>query len=216
MIVYAENNAYNTDILKGVNIMYIHGLQGWPNFHWNKEKVLEKLVPIRHQQGLLLGKMSSLGFELRSEAMLYTITEDVIKSSEIEGEILDKSLVRSSIARRLGMDVAGLERIDRNVEGIVEMMLDATQHYHEPLTTERLFAWHASLFPTGRSGLSKITVGEWRKGPMLVVSGYHGRDRVHFEVPQPERVAYEMALFLEWLNNESSLDPILKAALAHL
>lgn len=196
--------------------MYIHQQQGWPAFQWDKERIFEILVPVRHQQGLLIGKMKSLGFELRKEATLQTITEDVMKSSEIEGEILDKSLVRSSIARRLGMDVGGLDKIDRDVEGVVEMMLDATQNNHQPLTKERLCAWHASLFPTQRSGLSKITVGKWRHGPMQVVSGYYGRERVHFEAPAPDNLEHEMTKFIEWLNCDSSMDLIIKASIAHI
>lgn len=196
--------------------MYIHELESWPEFIWDKERIFEKLIPIRHEQGLLIGKMSSLGFELRKEATLQTITEDVIKSSKIEGEILDASLVRSSIARRLGMDIAGLDKVDRNVEGVVEMMLDATQKYHTPITIDRLFAWHSSLFPVGRSGLTKIIVGEWRKGSMQVVSGYYAKERVHFDAPPPEKVAYEMERFLKWLNCDSSIDLILKAGIAHL
>jgi Fic family protein len=134
---------------------------GRTRLQWNPESIFELLVPLRHQQGLLIGKMESLGFNLRKEAILQTLTQDVIKSSEIEGEILEKSLVRSSVARRLGMDTAGLDKVDRNVEGVVEMMLDATQNYNKLLSKERLFGWHASLFPTAWSGLSKILVGEW-------------------------------------------------------
>ncbi|MBW8309951.1 MAG: Fic family protein [Candidatus Paracaedibacteraceae bacterium] len=196
--------------------MYIHELKDWPIFRWNKEFILERLIPIRHQQGVLIGKMESLGFNLRKEATLQTLTQDVIKSSEIEGEILDRSLVRSSIARRLGIDIAGIDKVDRNVEGVVEMMLDATQNYHEPLSKDRLFAWHASLFPTGHSGLSKITVGQWRKGPMQVVSGYIGQEKVHFEAPSAERVDQEMAVFLDWFNGTSTIDPIIKAGISHL
>jgi Fic family protein len=196
--------------------MYIYDSKDWPHFKWNQDNVLDILVPLRHQQGLLIGKMGALGFNLRKEAVLHSITQDVIKSSEIEGEILDKSQVRSSIARRLGIEIGGLENIDRNVEGVVEMMLDATQNFHEPLSKERLFSWHSSLFPTGRSGLSKIIVGEWRKSPMQVVSGYIGKERVHFEAPSPERLENEMAAFLSWFNREAAIDPVLKAGIAHL
>ncbi|WP_010303911.1 Fic family protein [Candidatus Odyssella thessalonicensis] len=196
--------------------MYIHELTDWPKFRWNREAILEQLIPIRHQQGLLIGKMESLGFNLRKEAVLQTLTQDVVKSSEIEGELLDTSLVRSSIARRLGIEIAGIDKVDRNVEGVVEMMLDATQKFQEPITKDRLFAWHASLFPTGRSGLSRITVGQWRKGPMEVVSGYIGKEKVHFEAPSPEKVDLEMDVFLDWLNGVSPLDPIIKAGISHL
>jgi Fic family protein len=163
--------------------------------------------------------MEALGFNLRCEAVLATLTEDVLKSSEIEGEILDKNQVRSSIARRLGIDIGALAPPDRHLEGVVEMMLDATQQYVEPLTAERLFAWHAALFPTGRSGMSKIIVGAWRNdstGPMRVVSGPIGRERVHFEAPVASRLEAEMSGFLTWFNEEAVLDPVLKAALAHL
>lgn len=163
--------------------------------------------------------MEALGFDLRAEAVLATLTEDVLKSSEIEGESLDKEQVRSSIARRLGLDIGGLTQADRNVEGVVEMMLDATQNHEAPLTRERLFAWHASLFPTGRSGMSKIVVGGWRddaKGPMQVVSGPAGRERVHYEAPAASRLDAEIAAFLAWFNGEADMDPVLKAALAHL
>lgn len=196
--------------------MYIHDLKDWPKFEWKQEVILELLVSLRHKQGLLIGKMAAMGFNLRKEAVLKTLTQDVIKSSEIEGEVLDKSMVRSSIARRLGIDVGGLEPIDRNVEGVVEMILDATQSFNEPLSKERLFSWHASLFPTGRSGLSKILVGEWRKGPMQVVSGYIGKENIHFEAPSSTRVDNEMAIFLNWFNSETMMDPLLKAGLSHL
>jgi Fic family protein len=163
--------------------------------------------------------MEALGFDLRAEAVLATLTEDVLKSSEIEGKILDKDQVRSSIARRLGMDIGALAPADRHIEGMVEMMLDATRKYAEPLTDERLFTWHAALFPTGRSGMTKIIVGAWRdddSGPMRVVSGPIGRERVHYEAPSAPRLEAEMSVFLKWFNDEAVLDPGLKAALAHL
>jgi len=196
--------------------MYIYELKEWPNFQWNQHIVLDLLVQLRHQQGLLTGRMAALGFNLRNEATLQTLTQDVVKSSEIEGEILDPSLVHSSVARRLGIDIGGLEPLDRNVEGIVEVILDATQNFNEPLDKERLFSWHASLFPTGRSGLSKISVGEWRKGVMQVVSGYIGKENIHFEAPSPTRVGPEMEAFLGWFNSETAIDPVLKSALSHL
>jgi Fic family protein len=163
--------------------------------------------------------MEALGFKLRQEAVLKTLTEDVLKSSEIEGEQLDAEQVRSSIARHLGMDVGGLKPVDRNVEGAVDMMLDATRHYEQPLTAERLFAWHASLFSTGRSGMSRIRVGAWRddsSGPMQVVSGAIGRERVHFEAPAVGRLDREIQVFLDWFNENTATDWVAKAGLAHL
>ncbi len=179
----------------------------------------EWLAAVRHEQGRLMGRMESLGFGMRQEAVLQTLSTDVLKSSEIEGEKLDAEQVRSSIARRLGMDVGGLKAVDRNVEGVVEMMLDATRNYARPLTTERLFAWHASLFPTGRSGMSRIRVGAWRdesSGPMQVVSGPIERERVHYEATGAERIDGEMQSFLGWFNGLDEMDWVVKAALAHL
>ena len=164
--------------------MCICELQDWPRFDWNRERLAELLAEVRHRQGRLIGHMEALGFNLRQEALLQTLTADVLKSSEIEGEQLDAEQVRSSIARRLGIDIGALKPADRQVEGVVEMMLDATRLYDRPLTGERLFAWHTSLFPTGRSGMTKIRVGAWRDdstGPMEVVSGPVGRERVHFQ-----------------------------------
>jgi Fic family protein len=198
---------------------YIHELPNWPRFQWGERGLAKQLAAVRHRQGRLIGRMQELGFALREEAVLRTLTEDVLKSSEIEGEILDKEQVRSSIARRLGMDAAALPSADRDVEGVVEMMLDATQKYEEPLTRDRLFAWHASLFPTGRSGMRKIVVGAWREeksGPMQVVSGPHGRERIHYEAPTAGRLDTEMQTFLDWFNGEDDSDLVLKAALAHL
>jgi Fic family protein len=199
--------------------MYIHELAEWAGFHWNKERLAEPLAQVRHCQGVLIGHMGALGFNLRQEAVLQTLTTDVIKSSEIEGERLDPEQVRSSIARRLGMDVGALKPADRNVEGVVEMMLDATRNYNQPLTTERLFGWHAALFPTGRSGMRKITVGAWRddrEGPMQVVSGPMGKELVHFEAPAAPRLEKEMSAFIDWFNGNNKLDPVIKAGLAHL
>src|SRR6266852_3268920 len=196
---------------------YIHAQEDWPRFRWNRESLSERLASVRHEQGRLLGRMEALGFKLRQEAVLRTLTEDVLKSSEIEGEKLDAEQVRSSIARRLGMDIGGLKAVDRNVEGVVEMMLDATRHYDQPLTADRLFAWHASLFPTGHNAMTKIRAAAWRDdstGPMEVVSGPIGNERVHFEAPKAERVAGEMSLFLDWFEGAASIDPVLKAGLA--
>jgi Fic family protein len=198
---------------------YIHEQAGWPRFHWSDERLAARLAEVRHRQGRLIGRMEALGFDLRAEANLQTLTEDVIKSSEIEGEILDRDQVRSSLARRLGMDIAGLVPADRNVEGVVEMMLDATRNHAVPLTADRLFAWHAALFPTGRSGMTRITVGAWRtqaSDPMQVVSGPYGREKVHFEAPEAARVEAEMSAFLAWFESDSGLDPVAKAAVAHL
>jgi Fic family protein len=199
--------------------MYIHGLRDWPQFDWNHERLAEPLAAVRHRQGRLIGHMEALGFNLRQEAVLQTLTADVLKSSEIEGERLDAEQVRSSIARRLGIDIGALKPADRNVEGIVEMMLDATRHYEKPLTAERLFSWHASLFPTGRSGMAKIRAGAWRDdrtGPMEVVSGPISKERVHFEAPKAARLNGEMQTFLDWFNSNADLDPVLRAGLAHL
>lgn len=198
---------------------YIHERDEWPKFEWQADEVATPLANVRHRQGRLIGRMEGLGFSLRKEAVLHTLTEDVLKSSEIEGERLDKDQVRSSIARRLGMDVAGLVPAERNVEGVVEMMLDATQNYNDPLTEDRLFGWHAALFPTGRSGMSKIIVGAWRddaSGPMQVVSGPIGRERIHYEAPEASRLSAEMSAFLNWMEGSADIDPVLKAGLAHL
>ena len=199
--------------------MYIHELQHWPRFDWSREDLAEALADVRHRQGRLIGHMEALGFRLRQEAVLETITADVLKSSEIEGEKLDAEQVRSSIARRLGMDIGALKPADRNVEGIVEMMLDATRHYDHPLTAERLFSWHASLFPTGQSGLTRIRAGAWRDdstGPMEVVSGPVGKEHVHFVAPAAARLDGEIQAFLDWFNTAPDIDPVLKAGLAHL
>src|SRR5918995_892389 len=198
---------------------YIHELPDWPRFRWEDARVATPLATARHKQGRLVGQMEALGFKVKEEAVLRTLTDDVLKSSEIEGEKLDAGQVRSSVARRLGMDIGGLKPADRNVEGVVEMMLDATQRYEQPLTTERLFAWHASLFPAGRSGMHPIKVGAWRDdstAPMQVVSGPVGRERVHFEAPAAARLEEEMRLFLEWFNSDATAEPVLKAAQAHL
>jgi len=198
---------------------YIHELKGWPGFRWDHARISARLVDVRHRQGRLIGRMEGLGFQLRAEAVLNTLTEDVIKSSEIEGEKLDRDQVRSSIARRLGLDIGGLTPADRNVEGVVEMMLDATQGYDRPLTAKRLFDWHAALFPTGRSGMSRIRVGAWRddkSGPMQVVSGAIGKERVHYEAPAAEDLRHEMKRFLEWFEEDRSTDLVLKSGVAHL
>lgn len=199
---------------------YIHELNAWPKFRWSNERLAAKLAAVRHHQGRLIGRMEGLGFKLRAEAILPSLTEEVIKSSEIEGEVLDRKAVRSSIARRLGMEAGGLEPVDRSVEGVVTMMVDATLQFDVPLTADRLFGWHAVLFPTGHSGLNRIDVARWRvdaDGPMQVVeSGYVGKERVHFEAPAAARLEDEMQRFLEWFNSKSELDPVVEAAVAHL
>ena len=170
---------------------YIHELPGWPDLHWDSETLAAPLATVRHQQGRLLGKMDSLGFDHRNEANLVVLTADVVKSSAIEGATLAPDEVRSSIARKLGLDVAGLPQPSRDVDGVVEMMLDATQNFADELSSARLFGWHAALFPTGHSGINQIAVGEWRHdevGPMQVVSGPIGHEKVHYEAP-PHRTA---------------------------
>ena len=199
--------------------MWIHEHQNWPNFTWNAETLTSKLADIRYRQGRLLGRMERLGFELKQEATLITLTSDVVKSSAIEGENLHPEEVRSSIARRLGIDFAELIPASRDVESIVEMMLDATQRFSKPLTKERLFDWHAALFPTGRSGMHRITVGGWRTidaGPMQVVSGHIGSEKVHFEAPNAERLEMEMTAFIRWFESQDHIDPVLRAGIAHL
>jgi Fic family protein len=199
--------------------MYIHENENWTDFTWDNKKVMTKLGEVRNLQGRLLGKMESLGFDLQNEAVLNTLTLDIMKSSEIEGEFLDIGQVRSSIARRLGIDIAGAVESERHIDGIVEMMLDATQRYDAPLSKDRLFGWHAALFPTGWSHLCKITVADWRKdatGPMQVVSGPMGKEKVHYQAPSSDRIEPEMNKFLYWFENEQEIDLVLKAAIAHL
>lgn len=198
---------------------YIHDLAGWPEFQWNYEAFAEQLALIRHEQGRLLGRMEGFGFQFRQESLLKTLTSDVVKTSEIEGEALNTEQVRSSLARRLGIEIAALKPADRNVDGVVEMMLDATGNYQASLTDERLFGWHRSLFPSGGSSLRRIRVGAWRDdaaGRMQVVSGAMGRERVHFEAPVAEKIEREMAAFLDWFNRPNDTDWVLKAARAHL
>lgn len=199
--------------------MYIHENNDWPKFTWKSEKLATLLADIRHRQGKMLGKMEALGFSVRAEAALENLTQEVVKSSEIEGEILDVDQVRSSIARRLGMEISGLVPSDRNVDGVVELMLDATLRFDQSLTEDRLYGWQSALFPTGRSGMFKITVGTWRtgqNGPMRVISGAIGKEKVHFEAPDAKKLTNEMTAFLDWFNNEQNLDPVIKSAIAHL
>ena len=199
--------------------MWIHVHQDWPDFTWDAKVLANTLADVRHRQGRLLGRLEGLGFELRREASLETLTNDVVKSSAIEGEVLDRGEVRSSIASRLGIDMGGLHPAGRDVEGVVEMILDATQGYSEPLTKDRLFGWHAALFPTGRSGMRRTTVGAWRRldaGSMQVVSGPIGSERVHFEAPGAGRLDIELRTFLDWFENGHDIDPVLRSGIAHL
>jgi Uncharacterized conserved protein len=199
--------------------MYLWERSQWPAMTWDERRLSPLLARASREQGRLLGKMEGLGFRLRSEAHLRTLTEDVVKSSEIEGEKLDTEQVRSSIARKLGLDVGGLVPSDRNVDGVVELMVDAAGKYTTALTQERLFGWHAALFPTGRSSLTTITVGDWRDdstGPMQVVSGPVGRQKVHYQAPPANRVSKEMKAFLKWFAKPGETDGLLVAGLAHL
>ena len=197
---------------------YVHELPEWPSFHWDAEALAPALAKVHELQGHLLGRMVAVGFDLRSEANFRTMATDVLRTSEIEGEVLDPAQVRSSLARRLGMDVSGTPKVDRNVDGVVEMLLDATRNCNDKLTADRLFGWHAALFPTGRSGMLKVLVGQWRDdstGPMQVVSGAMGREKVHYQAPAAKLLKREMTAFLKWVNAKDSLDPLLKAGLGH-
>jgi Fic family protein len=199
--------------------MYLYNNQDWPIFKWNSEKLLPLLSFVRNRQGKLIGKMGALGFELRNEANLEILTQEIIKTSEIEGEILNKEQVRSSIARRLGLEISGLVYSERNVDGIVDLMIDATKNFEQELNKERLFSWHAALFPTGQSGMYKIIVGNWRDdstGPMQVVSGALGKEKVHYQAPPAVQLENEMRIFFDWFNLEQNTDLVLKSAIAHL
>ena len=199
--------------------MYLYDNQYWPNFKWNSEKLLPLLSYVRNRQGKLIGKMGALGFELRDEANLEILTQEVLKSTEIEGEFLDPEQVRSSIARRLGLAISGLVPSERNVDGMVDLMIDATKNYEQNLTQERLFSWHAALFPTGQAGIYKIITGNWRNdatGPMRVVSGALGNEKVHFQAPPATQLEHEIQIFLDWFNLEKNTDLVLKSAIAHL
>lgn len=194
---------------------YIYQYKSWPNFTWNENEVQVILGNVRHLQGKIFGQVSALGFSIKEETMLTTLTLDVLKSSEIEGELLNYEQVRSSIARRLGIKYAGMVYSDRNVEGVVEMMLDATQNYDKPIDEERLFAWHSSIFPTGRSGMYKIDVARYRQEEMQIVSGAMGKEKIHYQAPPPKQVKYEMDRFIYWLNNNEEIDLVIKSAIAH-
>ena len=194
---------------------YIYEYKNWTDFSWQDKVINVVFGEVRHMQGRIIGQMNALGFSDKEEATLTALTLDIVKSSEIEGESLNYEQVRSSIARRLGINIAGLLPSTRHIEGVVEMMLDATQLYNSPLTEKRLFGWHAALFPTGYSGPYKIEVGRYRTGDMQVVSGAMGKEKVHYQAVSPELVKAEMDKFLYWLNNDNAYDPVLKAAIAH-
>lgn len=199
--------------------IYIYQQKEWPEFNWDIREIIAPLSKARHLQGKLIGKMEALGFKLKNEAVLETLTIEVIKSSEIEGEILDLAQVRSSIARKLGLEISGLVPSDRNVDGVVDMMLDATQNFKKSMSAERLFGWHSSLFPSGRSGMYKIITGNWRDdstGPMQVVSGAMGKEKIHYQAPPAKEIKKEIKSFLAWFNNESEEDLLIKSAIAHL
>ena len=191
----------------------------WPNWRYQLAVLAEPMADVSRAQGLLLGRLADVGMVLRDEASLSALTDDVVKTSEIEGEQLDVASVRSSIARRLGVDIGALAPVDRHVEGVVEMVLDATANCTAPVTRDRLFGWHAALFPAGYAGRTRINVGRWRDdadGPMQVVSGPLGRQRIHFEAPPADRLESEVGRFLAWANGASSEPPLIKAGLAHL
>jgi Fic family protein len=194
---------------------YIYEYDNWPEFTWNDKTIGVILGKVRHLQGRIFGQMGALGFSIKEETILSTLTLDVLKSSEIEGEFLNNEQVRSSIARRLGLEYAGIVHVDKNVEGVVEMMLDATQRYDKPLDQERIFGWHAALFPTGWSGISRINTGIYRDDDMQVVSGPMGKEKIHFQAPSAAVVKREMDVFLDWLNKKTAIDGVLKAAIAH-
>jgi len=195
--------------------MYLHERENWTDFSWDNNKLLPILASVRHLQGRLLGHIESLGFDLIERATLESLILEVVDSSRIEGEFLNPELVRSSIARKLGIEGAEFVSTPRNIEGMVDVLLDATQHFDQPISEERLLGWHHSLFQSGYSGYTKIDVACYRSAGMKVVSGTFGREKIHFEAPAAERVPHEMALFLSWLNNENQLDLVLKAIIAH-
>ena len=213
---FAENNLYiHRKSDEYFMAQYIYEYKSWPDFTWDERKISVILGKVRHLQGKVFGQMQGLGFSIKEETILSTLTLDVLKSSEIEGEFLNYEQVRSSIAQRLGLEYRGMVHVDRNVEGVVEMTMDATQRYANPLDHERIFGWHAALFPTGWSGMHRIDTGRYRDGEMQVVSGPMGREKVHFQAPSPQLVKNEMDAFLKWLNQDSPIDGVLKAAIAH-
>lgn len=198
---------------------YLYQYENWPHFTWNIEELSYLLAEVRNRQGRLIGKMEALGFDLQNEAYLETLTADVLKTNEIEGIVFNKEEVRSSVAKRLGIDTGNSSVIDRNIEGIVDVMFDATRNFKEPLTKERLFSWHYAMFPMGRSGMSKIITGNWRDdytGPMQVISGSMGREKIHYEAPSAKIIDKEISIFLNWFNNKTDIDLVLKSSIAHL
>ena len=210
---------YNIRIIFGENMRYIYQNTDWHSFRWCGDKIQNLLLEIKKSQGYLLGKMDSLGFDVKNNALLQVLTENIIKSSEIEGQILDKHLVRSSVARRLGIDIGGETPVSRDIEGVVEMMLDATQNYSSQMTKERLIGWHAALFPTGYSGMYKINVGGYRTdelGPMQVISGYTGNEKVHYEAPKAGLLEGEMNELINYINTEKETDFLIQAGIVHL
>lgn len=211
--IFAVNKVYIYRMHRFVK--YIYQYESWPNFTWNSDKIQVLLGNVRHLQGKIFGQLSALGFSLQSETLLKNLTENVVRSSEIEGIFLNYEQVRSSIARQLGVEFAGMVNSDRNIDGVVVMLLDATQKFDQKLDTKRLFGWHAALFPTGFSGIYKIDVGKYRKHEMQVVSGGMGKERIHYEAPEPRAIKKEMALFLKWLNADNNIDLTLKSAIAH-
>jgi Fic family protein len=213
MVLRCKNRIF-TAYFAVVN-MYIHERENWTNFFWDSDKLSPILASVRHLQGRLLGRMESLGFDFIERATLESLILDVVDTSRIEGEFLNSELVRSSIARKLGIENADFIRASWNIEGIVDVILDATQNFHEPLSETRLLGWHNSLFQTGFSGYQQIEVAKYRSGGMKVVSGQFGREKIHFEAPSAGRVPHEMEQFLNWLNNEKKLDLVLKSIVAH-
>ena len=210
---------YNIRIIFGENMRYIYQNTDWHSFRWCGDKIQNLLLEIKKSQGYLLGKMDSLGFDVKNNALLQILTENIIKSSEIEGQILDKHLVRSSVARRLGIDIGGETPVSRDIEGVVEMMLDATQNYSSQMTKERLIGWHAALFPTGYSGMYKINVGGYRTdelGPMQVISGYTGNEKIHYEAPKAGLIEGEMNELINYINTEKETDFLIQAGIVHL
>jgi Fic family protein len=202
-----------------VRKVYIHQQNNWPNFYWDESAVAMVLAGVRYKQGRVIGLINTLGFSQKNESQIETLAKDVLKSSEIEGELLDLQQVRSSLARKLGISIAGMKASDRKVDGVVEMMLDATQNYDEPLLKKRMCKWHELLFPTGRNSMYQISIGKYRndkEGAMQVVSGAMGKEKVHFEAPEAKLLSTEMNAFFSWLNKENRMDDVIKSAIAHL
>lgn len=212
MRIFTANNIYRFNKMP----KYIHQIPDWPNFTWDKLLVSNILAEVKKLQGLILGKMEMVGFELQQEAVLETFTNDILKSSEIEGEILNLEQVRSSIAKKLGIELGGYVKSNKHIDGFVEILIDATKNCQLPISKERLFNWHAALFPTGKAGMYPIIVGNWRKNEMQVVSGAMGNERVHFEAVEVKKLEFEMDNFIKWFNKKDEIDAIIKAGIAHL